>query len=497
MTTTHTQMRKLVAAAALAATAAGCRQSDIDITNPNSALASAVASDPTALQLLATGLFTDQRGTRQAQITNTGIFGREMYTFSPNEGRNTTHYLIGVTVGGIQKLDPTGFATGSWSGQYGTLRDIYNFKNTINASTALSTAQKAAALGIAETIEAQMLFEVAQTRDTLGAIVEIKDNPFELAEFVTRDSVYKFVLNTLDDANTKLAAGGAAFPFKLPPGYSATVAGADFTTPAGFAKFNRALKGKAAAFYATLGGGATAWQASLTALGASFLDGSATTRTAFDVGPYETYAAAPDSPNGLTQATNSSLYAHASFLADVQMKANGDPDDRYTAKIRTGLEPRSGPVTGDGPTSGTSALGFSIWPTNSTPIAIIRNEELILLRAEARLATGDKAGAIADINTVRMNSGGLPASTLTTASSDDAVLMGILYEKRYSTMMEATRWVDMRRYNKLSLLPLDIASGPNKNFIPKVMPIPQGECLNRIALGGAFVGPNGQNDCGP
>ena len=51
------------------------------------------------------------------------------------------------------------------------------------------------------------------------------------------------------------------------------------------------------------------------------------------------------------------------------------------------------------------------------PIPIIRNEELILLRAEARLATGDKAGAIADLNQVRVNSGGLPASTLTATSA--------------------------------------------------------------------------------
>jgi len=29
----------------------------------------------------------------------------------------------------------------------------------------------------------------------------------------------------------------------------------------------------------------------------------------------------------------------------------------------------------------------------------------------------------------------------------------------------------------------------------KVMPVPQAECLNRLALGGAFVGPNGLNDC--
>lgn len=497
MTQTHTQMRKIVAAAALAATAAGCSESAIDISNPNVASAAAVASDPTALQLLATGLFTDQRGTRQAMITNTGTLGREMYTFTPNEGRNTTAYLIGISVGGIQKLDPAGFANGSWGGGYGTLRDIYNFKKTINASTALNAAQKSAALGVAATIEGQMLLEIIDTRDTLGAIVEIKENPFELAPFVTRDSVYKYILNTLDDGNTKLLAGGAAFPFTLPPGYGTAVAGADFTTPANFAKFNRALKARASAHYATAGGGATAWQAALTALNASFLNAGAATRAAFDVGPYETYGSAPDSPNGLTQATNTTLYAHMSIKADAQLKANGQPDDRYTAKIRTGLPERSGPVSGGQPTSASSTLGFSIWPTAASPIPIIRNEELILLRAEARLATGDKAGAIADLNQVRVNSGGLPASTLTAASSDDAVLTGILYEKRYSLLMEGHRWVDMRRYNKLNLLPLDIASGPNKNFVAKVMPIPQAECLNRIPVGGALIGPNGQNNCAP
>lgn len=500
MTQTHTQMRKLIGATALAAsavTAVACKASDIDITNPNSAIASAVASDPTALQLLATGLLVDQRGTRQALITNTGILGREMYTFTPNEGRNTTHYLVGITVGGVQKLDPTGFAVGSWGGEYGTLRDIFNFKGTIAASAALSAAQKSASIGFAETLEALMVFQVLQTRDTLGVITEVQENPFDLSPFVTRDSGYKFVLSVLDDAAAKLAAGGAAFPFKLSPGFTATVGGADFSTPAGYRQFNRAIKGKAAVHYASLGGGAAAFQAALTALGESFLNATATTRAAFDVGVYDTYAPSPDSPNGLTQATNTTLYAHMSIQTDAQLKANGQPDDRYTSKIRTGLPSRQGPVTASGPTSASSTLGFSIWPTQSSPIPIIRNEELILLRAEARLGTGDKAGAIADINQVRTNSGGLPASTLTAASSTDAILDGILYEKRYSLLMEGDRWADMRRYKRLSQIPLDVPSGPNKNFVALVMPIPQSECLNRVPLGGAFIGPNGQNDCAP
>jgi hypothetical protein len=489
-------MRTLVAAAVCAAGLAACAQSDVEVTNPNSPLASGAASDPTALQLLATGLQVDQRGTRAAIITNTGILGREMYTFTPQEGRNTTHYLIGITVAGKQELDPAGFATGSWGGEFGAIRDIFNFKNTIAASSR-TAAEKAAALGFAETFEGMMQFEILQTRDSLGTITEVKANPFDLAPFVSRDSGYMYALNILDDAAAKLAAGGAAFPFSLGPGFGAAVAGANFNTPATFLQFNRAYKAKVSAYYATAGGGSAAWQAALTALGQSFLNAGATTRAAFDVGPNDTYAPSPDSPNGLTQATNTNLYAHMSIQADAQLQAGGAPDARYTAKIRTGLPSRQGPISGGQPTSAASTLGYSIWPTTSSPIPIIRNEELFLLRAEAKLGTGDKAGAIADLNIVRTNSGLLPALTLTAASPDSAVVTAILYEKRYSLMMEGDRWSDMRRYGRLSSLPLDVPSGPNANFIAKVMPVPQGECLNRVTSTNNMRGPAGLDDCAP
>ena len=101
-------------------------------------------------------------------------------------------------------------------------------------------------------------------------------------------------------------------------------------------------------------------------------------------------------------------------------------------------------------------------------MGVIRNEELILLRAEAKLATGDKAGAIADLNQVRVNSGGLPASTLTAASSDDAVLTGILYEKRYSLLWEGSRWPDVRRYGRLNTLPILIYSSVKRGITPDI-----------------------------
>lgn len=493
MTPILTPMRKAFSAIALVTFIAGCKATDLNIVNPNSATVNGANADPTAMQLLATGLIVDQRNTRTAFITNAGTFGREMYNFQPTEGRFVTHPLIGIVVNGVQKIDPTGFAVGPWNAEYGTMRDVFNFKNTVTANATLTAAQKSAAIGFAETIDALMVLEIVQTHDSLGGITEIKADPTALSPFVSRDSMYKYVLGELDDAATKLAAGGTAFPFKLPSGF------AGFDTPANYAKFTQALKARAAANYATAGGGAAAWNAVLTALQSSFLNAGATTRAAFDVGVYDTYAPSPDTPNSLTQATNTNLYAHMSFQTDVQLKTDGvTPDDRYTAKIRTGLPSRTGPTSKNLPTTGSSTLGFSIWPTTSSPIPIIRNEELILLRAEARLATGDQPGALADLNVVRQGSGGLPASTLTAASPTDDILMGILYEKRYSLMMEGDRWIDMRRYKKLNLLPLDVPPpSVNANFVAIVNPIPQGECLVRVGLKGDMLGPSGLNDCAP
>ena len=119
-----------------------------------------------------------------------------------------------------------------------------------------------------------------------------------------------------------------------------------------------------------------------------------------------------------------------------------------------------------------SSLGFEIYPSISTSIPIIRNEELILLRAEALVATGNKAGALTLINSIRVNSGGLAPSSLTAASSDAAFITEILLQKRYSLLLEGHRWIDMRRYGRLADLPRDLTTGVNAHFVAKVQPLP-------------------------
>jgi hypothetical protein len=481
-TTTHSvktssaTLRAVGALASLAALAA-CNPDKLVLTNPNSPTVEAAVADPQALQLQANGLLRQLRNGRGAFITSTGRFGREAYVYTPQEGRNTSAYLIGLS--GQNKLDPAGFAVENWATQYGNLRDIFNFKNSAGVSGALSAEQKNAALGFARTLEGLELLYVLSTRDTLGIIVEIKQDASDLAGFVSRDSAYKYIIATLDDGAAKLAAGGSAFPFTIHSGFNG------FNTPTTFRQFNRAIAARANAYYATSGGGTAAWQAALTALSASFMNTNATTRAALDAGPTHPYSTASgDANNPLNSVTNTDLYAHMSIQADAQLKADGTPDDRYTAKIGTRAS-RSAPQGLGVP----SSLGFNMYPTTASSLPIIRNEELLLLRAEALLATGDKAGAIAIINQIRTSSGGLPASSLTTASTDAAVLTELLYNKRYSLLLEGHRWIDMRRYGRLSQLPLDITTGVNAHFVAKVQPLPQGECLVRVGKTGSLAGP--------
>lgn len=453
---------------------AGCSADVLSIDNPNSPTVDGAGADPGALQLQATGITRQLRGGLGGYITALARFGREGYIYSPNEGRNTSHFLTGLA--GENRLDPSGFATGVWGGNYGNLRDIYNFKGVVAQSTTLSAAQQSAALGFARTIEALELLYVIATRDSLGAITEIKANPSELAPFVSRDSVYRYILATLNTADTELAAGGASFPFTLHAGF------AGFNTPATFRQFNRAITARAAVYFATRGGGAAAWTQAQTALAASFLNAGAANAAAMNVGVYHVYSGSTgDALNGLGQ--NADFLAHP--LHDDSM-AVGDLRGSKDSIIAV---PRNAP---QGLGIATN-LAVARYATNSSNVPVIRNEELILLDAEVRWYNGDKPGAITRLNTVRSVSGGagIGGTAATAASTDAAFTDALLYERKYSLFVEGHRWVDFRRMGRLNTLPIDLPPpAANAHFIARVMPIPQAECLVRARSNNpALAGP--------
>ena len=98
------------------------------------------------------------------------------------------------------------------------------------------------------------------------------------------------------------------------------------------------------------------------------------------------------------------------------------------------------------------------WTTNVDPTPFIRNEELILLYAEANwLASGgDKSESIRALNNVR-NTWGVGDTPITTGSTDDEFIEELLVQRRFSLWAETGhRWVDLRRFNRLDDTHIDL-----------------------------------------
>jgi hypothetical protein len=407
-------------------------------------------------------------------ISGAGIMGRESFNYTPTEGRNTTCWL--------QKQDyACGGGSSFWAGFYTESRDVKTFLGTIEATNGLTAVQKEGARGFAKTLEAYSLAFVAE-RGKYGGPTDVADDPRALTPFVSRDSMYNYVIGRLDQAKTHLGAAGATFAFTLNSGFT------NFNTPATFLQFNRALAARYNAERASLknaacgAGGTTCYQLVLQNLteAGSFVDAASLQK-----GPQWIYStAAGDATNGLSKAASAFIFAHPSISTDAPLRANGSRDLRYQTKLVTLSQPVG---TGSAVPGIQTDQDFTIYPTQGTSIPMIRSEELILLRAEAEWFTGAKAAAIADIDAIRTASGGLAASSLTTASTDDAFVTELLLQRRYSLLFEGHRWVDVRRLGKLTTLPIDI---PASQVLYDDLFIPQAECLARAGASSNLVAPS-------
>ncbi|HEY6899822.1 MAG TPA: RagB/SusD family nutrient uptake outer membrane protein, partial [Puia sp.] len=127
----------------------------------------------------------------------------------------------------------------------------------------------------------------------------------------------------------------------------------------------------------------------------------------------------------------------------------------YAANIEAG-DDRIGKATLRA--SPASSRGLSgdrdVWvsTTSTSPIAIIRNEELILLYAEAQIQLNDFTDAVTALNKIRTKHGlGVYAG----AMNKNALVTEMLKQRRYSLFAEGHRWIDYRRYNLLNTLPID------------------------------------------
>jgi starch-binding outer membrane protein, SusD/RagB family len=283
---------------------------------------------------------------------------------------------------------------------------------------------------------------------------------FENTPIVSKGEVLDHIVALLDEAEAHLQAAGAAFPFRLSSGF----ANHGFDTPVDFVRFNRALKARVQVYQED-------WPGALASLAASFQDDDPGQGLGGQAaGVYHAYGTGPgDRTNGLF-GRRDVLPAHPSLEADLQAG-----DERLARKT----EVLESPVGDPGGTFGLSSDRlFRNYPSLGAPIPIIRNEELLLLRAEANLRGGVNAElARQDINLVRTVSGGLPPISALDwgLMSAEQRIDELLYNRRYSLLFEGHRWIDMRRYDRLEDLPVDHPTF--KRFA--AFPIPATECVGR------------------
>ena len=464
-----------VVAGALAA--AACSADRLTQPNLNSATPGGAATDPAAsANLYAGGIQAQSRDQAGGWVVSTGILGREVLNYTGTESRNTSGFLVNPD-------DGTSFGGGAlWGGRFVNLRNLLLFNQVIESAsnTVFSDAQKAAARGFSKTYEALELHYLILRNDAIGAPVEVYEKPDSIAPFVSRDSVYSRVVNRLNDGAADLTtAGTTAFPFTLGRGFTG------FTTPATFRQVNRALAARVLAYRGSLTTGATStgfYTQALTALDGSFIAPTGD----LQLGAYYTFSTASGENTNSANTFGGQarvLVAHPSTRSEAPTRADGSLDQRVAAKTTVLATPVSPSFCASAPGCIGTSVGFTRYPAQDTSIPIIKNEELVLLRAEARYFTGNVGGAVEDLNTIRTRSGGLAPITAADVATRDAFVTELLLQRRYSLLYEGHRWVDARRFGRLNTLPLD---RPTHKVVPNLA-IPQQECLSRDRTGNAAL----------
>lgn len=371
------------------------------------------------LQNLIDGSESGMRNSMNFYLEGVGVIGREIYRYSGSDPRYTSD-LLGK---GEATLDNnTFYTTNPFAARYRVIKNNNILIAALgNTSAPLTTEEKKGTIGYAKTINAYQMLLVLNQQYNNGIREDVGD-PDALGPFLDYTNSLRAITDLLDSGNTDLA--GASFPFR-----SSLV-----TDVASIVRLNRALYARVAVYRQD-------WDTALTALDASFFDLNGD----LNAGVFHVYSnAGGDLTNPMyypDDASGETIVVQPDFVTDAEA---GDTRVATKTRLRT---------TGEEQVDGlSSAYDLRTYTSQTAPIPVIRNEELILIYAEAKAQNDVPADAIVAINIIRAAAG---LGIYTGSTDKQALLDEILHQRRYSLFAEGHRWVDMRRYNKLGDLPID------------------------------------------
>jgi starch-binding outer membrane protein, SusD/RagB family len=439
----HINRKLAVASIALLLGTSSCGFFEVDeVIDPNNPSLDTVLSNATRPQLdaLAVGVEASYRLQHTGNAPYNwviGTLGREITVLASNESR-WYQELQGTRAGGT--LDDAAYYNAYYTPLSQMRRAAQVYRESANNSPVLTTEQKSGVAGFTHTYEALAKLLLLNMQGDNGIRIAVDDyqNP---GPFVQPAEALTDIKRLLDLGSTELGSAGAAFGFTLSSGY------AGFNTPATFRQFNRALAARVALYQKD-------YPAAQTALSQSFYSPSAS----LTLGPKITFnpANAGDQGNSYFQVNNTSaaqaVTVPENFIQEADTiiirKKSGTLDSVVVdARVRSKTGLRATPRSTGGITAPYEVRRFA---TNTTPLDIIRNEELILIAAEVKANSGNLAGALADVNVIRRQAGelrALPAGSFTTV---EVAVNEILKQRRYSLFYEGHRFVDLRRLGKLN-----------------------------------------------
>ena len=431
-------------------------------TDPNGPSLGGVESNASVRQLneLAIGVESTSRDGLGVETTASGTMARELYLFDADP-RNTGD-LLGKN--GVSLDNNSFYSTTQFSGNYRCIKNANILLEALDNTQVISETQKNAYRGFAKTFKAYELIQILKSYDQ--ARIDV-NNPDDLGAFLDFDTAIADIRVLLDEAQTDLSVFGPLDQFSFPLAGFDDLIDTSLETPENsrdddsqitiqeFILFNRAVAA-VAAVYDGDGTGA------LSNLSDSYFDLTAD----LDIGPKHVFSlGAGDRGNPVFRAPSVSadepnngdqIIVHNSWINDAE-----PGDTRVDEKAAV----RPDPTTQDD-LSGTHET--RLYSSNVSPIDIIRNEELILVYAEASILANNLQDAEDALNVIR-NSAGLPDYSGAQTPADLTTEM--LRQRRYSLWCENHRMFDLRRYGLSNTLPIDRTG----DQIFNVLPIPLAE----------------------
>jgi hypothetical protein len=377
------------------------------------------------LNNLVSGTVSGMRNVINLYLDDVGTIGREGYHFSTAEPRYVTD-LLGASGGTLSGSNF--YIANPWAARYRVVKNCNILIQAASNSTLISDAQKSGYIGFARTIKAYQLLMNLNLTDSNGIRIEVND-PDHLGPFVSYTDALAAIASILDSAKLDFSAGSVTSPIAFPlAGFTG------FNDAAGLTKFNRALAARVHVYQQN-------WQGALDDLNGSFFG----LNQDFKLGVYHVFGTGSGdqlNPMFIPQNQNGEVrLAHPSYAADIE--AGDDRIDKAT--LRTTAASLSGL---------SSNRDLWVYTSGTAPLPIIRNEELILIYAEANIQLNNLSEGVKAINVIR---NGHRLGDYAGAVTKVALINEMLKQRRYSLFFEGHRWIDLRRYNLLNTLPIDRA----------------------------------------